>query len=303
MFGQPQQQQQQQLQGPQIPAQAALQAHLDASARQEELRVTSALERIHRAYQGTAVATETQSAPFTTVLYNPATTQMRQEQWLRGLGVADDAIPGQYQPIVPPQPAALCTADWMNAVIRNPEAQKFMPIPVVGAPALLARAQAQQEQAAMSVQQLDLLRDSQECIRRKLQNSVATLEQVERRHWHLRKRMVDAMRKVELARCLNLPLQVEELQGMTKMMELSKHVDHQLRHAVGHVKERVHSTPLVRPNVTSIPDPEQLKQVLTMHRNALTKLAMDVQRDRHDLDLIQKRVSATSKVHLPLTQS
>ena len=292
-FGASTQQQQQ----PVVPAQAAMQAHLTASALQEEQRVTKALENIQLAYGGMAPATETKSAPFTSIVYNASTSQMRQEQLVRGIGVD-----GTTPPIAPPKPTQISESDWLTAVVRNPDNANLMPIPLVGATALLARSMSHQEQVNSHMGQLASIQEARDNLREHYEGTCAQLNSIERTYTHLRMKLLSVMKKVELIRCLHHPLQQDEIVVMKKLKQLVDQVAHLQRTLNDWMDNAARSQqPLRRPHVTDMPDPEQLKTVLIQHRNALAQLTSTVQRDLHDLDLIQKRVE--SKVTVPRPQS
>lgn len=324
IFGRPLQPQQPQV--PQIPAQAALQAHMDASARQEEARVQQQLEQIHRAYTCTAPAKSSmQSSDFCEILYNPATPEYQQQQWLQGLGVGGGGGgDGQYQhpsrppPILPPnKPPQVAQRAWEQAVVRNPDRQQYMPIAVVGATSLQARLTSQQEQVNLILKQLETLQKSHDVTQERYERArdrLKTMLQVQNAQ---QKRLMDIMRRVELARCYNNPLQPDEIKAMQKAAELYRKVD-QLAHNLRIVEDQARSTTTVTtkqqqlqpaPSSSSdqltttvssastvdVPDKEQLKAILKEHRDELTKCTTMMDKDMRDLKLIARRVESSSK--------
>lgn len=290
-FGQQQQNQQQY----QVPEQAARQALLDASARQEEQRVQAALEKLNNAYQGTEVATETKSAHFSAILYNSTSPEIRQQQWLQGVG-----LDGKLPPVAPPRPLQISESDWTSAVVRNPDYENCMPVALVGARALQARGQGQQEQANTCIQQLNAIQEAVDVIRDRNHDANARLVQTDREQARLRKRMLAVMRKVEILRCFNQPLQRNEMAAMLKLAELEKDIHQNIHPALQQLADKVRTNAPTHPPAVALPgDLEQLKDVLTKHRETLSRLTAAVQQDKRDLELIQKRV----QVRVPFTAS
>jgi len=313
-YGAPQQQQQQQYQQQQQqyqqqPAQAALQAHLDASVRQEQERVTAAMTKLKTAYTGQEPAVEPKSGHFSTVLYNPLTPVMRQQQWLHGMGVD-----GHAHPIAPPKPPQISDKDWSQAVVRNPDWQQYMPVPVVGAEALQARLTSQQEQSNVMVQQVSCIVQSQELVRRRCTGVQQQLDRVHYQQATQRKRLMAVMRKVELVRCLNHSLQPDEVMAQTRLKELVAGVD-QLSAVLATMADRTRQQPVTqqRPLMLEadgsssgggsgssggsggqLPDKKQLMQVLKEHRDELSSLTVKVEQDRKDLKLVQQRVDSVA---------
>lgn len=294
MFGAPAssggfgQQQHQQQQYPQVPEQAAKLALLDASARQEEYRVQSALEKLNNAYQGTEMATDTKSAHFSVTLYNAASPEIRQQQWLQGVG-----LDGKLPPIAPPRPLQISESDWTRAVVRNPDYENYMPVALVGARALQARGQGQQEQANTCIQQLNAIQEVVHVIRDRNLDANARLAETEREQARLRKRMLAVMRKVEIMRCFNLPLLQNEMEAKLKLDQLEKQINQNIHPALQQLAEKVRANAPTIPPAVALPDNlEELKGLLTQHRETLSRMTAAVQQDKGDLELIQKRVQA-----------
>jgi hypothetical protein len=295
-YGQQQQQQQQQMQ--QQPAQAALQAHMDASARQEQERVTQAMQKLTTAYNGQEMAaSHKQSGSFCTVLYNPLTPAMRQQQWLHGVGVD-----GRVHPLAPEKPPQISSADWDLAVVRNPDRLQVMPAALVGAEALQARLTSQQEQVGHVSTGVASIQASHGVMEQMTVEAAQQLDRIHRRHAAQRARLLQVMLRVELARCLNHPLQPDEVVAMERLKELKDGVEH-IYGAMGALADRTR-TQLHRPaanvnmnmTTTQLPDQKQLMQVMKEHREELSTLTMKLQRDMKDLKLVQQRVDSVHRV-------
>ena len=285
---QPQQQQQQQFAQQQIPAQAALQAHLDASARQEEARVQQKLQHIQNSYTGASTATETTSASFATILYNPLTREVQQQQWLQGM-----PLDGKPRPMAHPRPLQVSERDWDYALVRNPDYTQYMPIAVVGAEALQARLTYQQEMANQCQQQIQIIGDTHATVSERFQDALVRVHQLQHKRDLLRKRLLAVMRKVEIARCYNMPLQTDEMQAMDALARLQQHADH-LKGVVTRLAETIQiiqqPQQMQQPAVADKVDEKKLLPIVQNHRLDLTNLSEIVKKDRRDLKLIQERV-------------
>jgi len=317
-FGFGQQQQQQQPPAPQIPAQAALQAHLDAEARQEEARIGQALQSLHNVYTGrsTALENNNQSAPFSCVLYNPVTLQVRQQQWLQSSVPHGEQSYSQIHPIVPPRPWQISESDWNQAVVRNQDLN-YMPAAMIGATALQARLTYQQEMADRCVQQLKTIQQVEQLVRERARNVQQELQYaIHSKHESQRKRLLQVMKKIEILRCFNLPLQRDEVLAMQQLMDLYRQAA-QLRATSAALAETAQTSARNQVNawarllqqqqamVTTTAPPEEeeedkllhtTKQVLPIlkeHRDTLTKLTEQVKKDRKDLELIHNRLAET----------
>jgi Nucleoporin complex subunit 54 len=263
-FGQTQQQQQQQ----QPAAQAALQAHQNAEARQEEARVVAALTAIHRAYSGTAVCpddgaaatadldfAQPSSAPFTLIYYTDISPELRQQQWLQGMivGGGGGGLGGSGQqegggaaaasmmvrPVVPPRPWQVSSRDWRAAAARNPDPATHMPAVLLGASALQSRISYQQESATKLTQQFQLVRDTLEALAQqseRLQREVAN--KVRHRHEQQRSRLLSVMRKVELVRSFQIPIQHGELQALERLANLHRELERTVQPTIRHLHDR-----------------------------------------------------------------
>ena len=312
---------------PQIPAHAALRAHLDASARNEHARVCRKMTRLYEAYTtgGTVpddddadedMMTERSSRShcFSTVLYNPATAQQLQFAAAAasvGGGSNSHSLQTLWQH--EPKPAPLSTHDWRLAWIRNPDPRQYVPIVVTGAEALAARALAHPEQATAQWKEgwetLDptVLTQRQARLRAQLAAQRVRHAQQGRRLWKL-------LKHVEVARCFHLPTTTAEYQGAQRCQHLLRHVvEQELEPAVTRLVlgnetsasrltlDHRHDNDTTTP---SLEQQQQWKDLLTQHRAQLQTLTEIVTREQHDLALIRDRVlgsdSQSSSQALPL---
>jgi nuclear pore complex protein Nup54 len=283
LFGNTSTTQQQQQQQQQIPAQAALQAHMDASARQEAERVRSALERLHVAYSGGASGTNSESK-FVAIVYNDVTPEQRQQHWIHGMGR------GGYVR-APPPPAGVSEKEWQNAVVNNPDPENYMPMALVGGVALQARVSWQQDSAKKLAENAAILQKSLTTIKDRATRAKQDIEEKARRHAVLRKRLLDLMRRVELARCMNQHIQEDEIKAIQRLRKILQEVDS----AKGSLtslqdKARTQTAAVARSmEAVGIPDKTILLNVLKEQRHKLENLTLTTKRDLRDVRLIQER--------------
>jgi hypothetical protein len=300
-FGsQTQQQQQQQQQQPQIPAQAAMHAHMEAQNRQETERIKAALTKLHAAYSGNATPEySTDKAKFCSIVYNDLTQDQRQQQWLHGISTG-----GTIMPIAPPRPPQISEEEWNRAVVQNPDPLSYMPIPLIGAESLNARVSWQQERATELAKHAEAIKGSHEAIQEAYKRSFYQLEDVKRKHANQRKRLLNVMRKVEIVRCMNQPLQQDEVRVMTRLRDLNEHTNEVRKHLAAlenstrttRPQQQHHHGALTRQ--IELPDREKLHKVLTEHHNKLAKLSLQMQKDVRDVKLMKERVLPPSRPYL-----
>lgn len=303
-FGASQQQQQQQQQ-PQIPAQAAMYAHMEAMNRAETEKIKAELTKIYSTYMGTIAPSDAPSSKknnFVSIVYNDLTQEQRQLQWMHSIGAG-----GKIMPIAPPRPPQVSEEEWNKAVVQNPDPLSYMPIPLVGADSLSARVSWQQERAKQLAKDAEMVKVSHETAEKLFVQGHKRLEDIKRTHADHRKRLLNVMRKVEVVRCMNQSLQPDEVRVMERLRDLDKQV-RDVRHLLGELESRSRSarpapshhhpgTPVKR---VALPDREQLAKVLSDHREELKKLTLTMQKDVRDVELMKERV--VPKVGLPPTR-
>ena len=261
-------------QQPQIPAQAALQAHMEASARQEAAKLQQSLEILHKSYAGTSHAGE-KSDPFVCIVYNDMTPE--QLQWYFAHSQTGS------QP-VPPKPPQVSENDWLEAVVRNPDASLYIPIALVGAEALQARLGWQQERANSFAKGGELLEGARDSLIARVQRAKGDVAAQERIHMGLRKRLLEVMRKVELVRCVNIPFQHEEINLMKRLVAMRTQVEQ-----VGAMLESVQTQSPTTVQDVDLPDKTTLMSIFTGHHSNLVQLSEVVLKDKRDLNLLQER--------------
>jgi hypothetical protein len=317
-----------------IPAQAALQAHRNAEARQEEARVIAALTSVHQAYAGTALAhdsgiedpfqalpygtstssSSSNSAPFTLIYYTDASPELRQQQWLQGM-VAGGQQPIRVRPVVPPRPPQASSRDWNVAVARNPDPSMYMPSALVGAAALQSRLSYQQESSTSLEAQFGLVRETLDTLARQSQLVRMRADKIAARRSSQQSRLLDLLRKVELVRCFRQPLQPGEVQALERLGTLNRELDRSVRPAVSELQDRAREQLLSRSSSggtstsTTILDycsatPQQRQEwevtLMARHGPSITRLQQALDRPSRELALLQQRIDRAPPAPVPV---
>ncbi|CAJ1930356.1 unnamed protein product [Cylindrotheca closterium] len=281
---------------PQIPAQAALQAHLNASAQQEADRVRSKLESLHRAYTSGSTATVTAgNNPFVAIVYNDLTPEQRQMQWVQGMGSHTNVI------LEPPKPPQISQEEWSKAVVNNPDPHNYMPIPLVGGVALQARVSWQQDRAKELSKNASILHKSHETVQQRVSQTLQQLNQKIASHKELQHQLLQMMKKVEVVRCMNQPLQPDEFQVMQRLQQVMQNLEQVQRVMVAiQDKARAHQETQRSINRTAnstakqgLPPTEKLLPVLQKQRQQLETLTTLAGKDKRDVELIGTRAALT----------
>lgn len=270
---------------PQIPAQAAYQAHQDAQARQMDLEFNKKIQEYEHMYNGTMPATsETQSAPFTTVLFNPASSDYQTKVWL----VQGNTGNPEARPVLD-RPAQLSVHDWELGCLRAPAG--YEPVAAVGANALQTRIVAQQEQANQVAEQIKLLQNMTKQLDERMQDALREGYTVKhnRLHKERRQRLWRIMQKVELIRCINIPLQKDEAMAFRVLSNVGKGSDAIVPYT-GAIPAPQGMPRLVTPDGSQPVDPKQVKHVMDGHHEELRKIIEMVNKDTRDVQLLKERL-------------
>ena len=271
--------------GPQIPAAAALRAHQDATARNEEARVVRRLQKLHQAYTTGTVADETSKTHcFSSIVYNAATSQQLQLQAVQNSMVVHNAsTPGPIPR--PPKPVQFTQDDWDMACIHNPNPQQLVPDALVGAERLQARCIMQQELSRQLHQQIAALEQaSQALAARRVAHQQHSIYTDQRAHT-LRLRFLKVLQRVEVLRSFQQPLQLDEVKAFRRL------------HDMGHTVSTFTTPSTVlptRPEPLEFPD-ATLSAVVKEARLSLTNMTLGVQEERRDVQLIRDRVLDTKR--------
>ena len=198
------------------PAQAALQAQMHAQQLQEVARIESSLATLHAAYSSTPAVPGSSDAnanlPFQYIFYDP----IDQHPHLHQVSTSH-----QY----PPRPTHVSDQKWAEAIARNPNSKMFTPISLIGADALSTRISTQQEKAKMLQSHTQKLIDTLKSLRQSRISSMQKIQHYQQENRQLQKKMLHVMRKVEILRCMNLPLQPAERDLGLQLANLAKQVN------------------------------------------------------------------------------
>ena len=289
-FGSAPQQQQQQQQQPQMAAEAAMRAHMEAINRSETEKIRAELTKLYNTYTGTMAPTEGKKSTFVSVVYNDLSSEHRQQMWLQGV-----APGGQVMPIAPPRPPQVSEEEWHQAVVQNPDPMSYMPCPLVGADSLNVRVTWQQERAKQLAENAKMVQNSHETVQLLYAQGRNRLEDIKRTHASHRKRLLNVMRKVEVVRCMNQPLQQDEVRARDQLRALDQQVRH-VRQLMAELENRARAA---RPEhhrrgammkEVELPDREQLTKVLNEHHEGLKQLTVSMSKDIRDVELMKERV-------------
>ena len=197
------------------PQQAALQAHMNATMHQEASSLGTQLNHLHAAFS----PFQTQMAPtqqnvmcrFQHIFYDPIT----QAQRLEKLSL----------PNYPPKPNHISDEVWYRALTQNPDPEEYIPVLVTSAEGLHSRLVSQQSKMKLHEGYLTKL-DETLVDREKFNQSITMqMEHYKRQNIQTRQRLQQIMRKFEMCRGKNVPLQEAEREAVHKLLELSQHVN------------------------------------------------------------------------------
>jgi hypothetical protein len=257
-----------------------MQAHYDARARQAQVKLQSSLANFQQIYTGGKAATEEASAPFTCVAYNPASSSYQMEaSWHLQQG-------GGGRPLLP-RPDQISPKDWELAAVRCPDG--YMPVAMVGPPALLARKSAQQEQVKQMMEQIANMRDFQVSLKERSQVALDRgLRVKETRKEERRQLLWRIMQKLELLRAYNVELQPDEIKAFEQTYELRKQV-HNMAPKTANISTSGFPK-LVMPDGHHPVDLEQVKAVLGRQHLTLMELIPRLNKDVRDIKLLKERL-------------
>jgi chromosome segregation ATPase len=199
------------------------------------------------------------------------------------------------QILAPDKPPQVSEKEWRKAVVNNPDPQNYMPVALIGAVALQGRVSWQQDRAKELASNAATLHKSHDTIKHRSAHTKQDVEEKARRYAALRKRLLDVMRRVELARCLNQQFQPDEFKAVQRLNALLKEVD-SVRGVLISLqdKARTQTAAVARSaQASGIPDRAQLLPVLKEQRQKLETLTNTARRDLRDVSLVQQRVSTS----------
>ena len=257
---------------------------MNASARQQAAKLQAALEKYYIAYTG---APTEDKDKFVTIVYDDISPEQRQLQWL---------MRGQ-RGVPPPKPPTVSEKEWLEAVVRNPDPESYMPVALNGAAGLQTRVAWQQDRANSFAKNLHVIQAARATLQQRCDRMETDLQTLTRIHTILRTRLLEVMRKVELVRCMNLPLQQDEVTLKRRLVEILKQVDQVSKLLVAAQTKAKGQSQVQSMPIVNIPEERELSRVLKGHRDTLTNMTKTMDKDKRDLALLRHHV--VPKVPLP----
>ena len=280
-------QQQQQHQVQQIPAQAAFQAYQQTQAREAEAYFSFRLEKYLNAYSGSMAApSETESAPFSTVLYNPATTEYQ----MRVQNITGNLANPAAKPL-PDRPAHISQKDWEVASLRAP--RDHQPTAAVGAEALQTRLSAQQQHADQLTDQIKRLRDFQTILKERKEAAAreGLAVKKERLHKERKQRLWKIMQKLEIIRAYGYAIQPDEGIAIQHAKRISKQVEDLASQPMPNANAVNPGMPrMVSPNGLDPVEPKIVVKTLEEHHEELLLLSENIKKNLRDTKLLMDRL-------------
>jgi len=291
----------------QQPQQQQAAPHITQTRRQEAARLEGVILSLHAQYSPTVsgpnlVGTTPHHAQlpssqcrFQYVFYDPMTTEQRQAR----------LVHGPHHP--PPRPSHVDARTWADAVARNPDPDEYAPVVTVGAEALATRLSAQKDRSTKLAGYATQLRDALSTLTVQADKSDDAVRAAQIRHGELRSRLLRLMRRVEILRCTNLPLQPAEREAAERIRTVRVGVDG-VGKALADVEERgrhhVHALRTVAAaggaggggDLSGVVLSEQGKadmhNLLMKQKDGLDELSTIVTRDLRDAKIAKEELTA-----------
>lgn len=197
------------------PQQAALQAHMNAGAQQEASRLENQLRQLHAAYTPNNPQpnqNQETTCRFQHIFYDPITQAQRLEKL---------SLPNSHYP---PKPPHIPTETWHQALTQNPDPEEYIPTLVTSASGLHSRIVAQQSKMKLHDNYIMILDETLEKRKKFHEAVLVQLQEYNRKNILLRSRLQNMMRKFEICRGKNVPLQEAEREAVRKLMEINQMV-------------------------------------------------------------------------------
>lgn len=287
------------------PAQAAHYAQIQAQQQQEAAHIQTALLSLYNAYSSNpspntannpsnSITSRSEGVSFQHIFYDPK----------------DQLYPHQSMPAgsIPPPPPHISQQQWVEAIVANPHPEDLAPTSLVGATALSNRIASQQEKAQKLYKYVQTHVSTLETLEK---SSLASLQSIQ---YHtkqdsviLKQRMLNLMRKVELLRCMNVPLQNAERDIADKLNAVMKEINitfKKLQHVqemalvyAQNVAEEVSSVDGTKSsrgadeaNDLTPQEREQVFQALEDQRCGLDRVVNIMKKDTRDVDIMKREL-------------
>ena len=150
---------------------------------------------------------------FTAILYDPLAPELRTtnssstttNSMMGGGGVGRG---GGH--LSAPKPPHISNQVWNEALARNPDPNELCPVPLIGATSLHSRLISQQEKANALSSHATQLRSTLDFLSKTASQSYNAIQFHIQKQDELNHRLLELMRKIEIIRCMNQPIQDAE---------------------------------------------------------------------------------------------
>mmetsp|Transcript_23864 Transcript_23864/g.34214 ORF Transcript_23864/g.34214 Transcript_23864/m.34214 type:complete len:376 (+) Transcript_23864:51-1178(+) len=254
--------------------------HSQIQQRQEQARIEKKIYELHSGY---STFDSTHSVQFSST---PLLSSLCRFQ-----AILYDVTPQQTLTAAQ-RPLHIESSVWAEALAHAPKGT--VPVSIVGADALQSRVVHQQARADMLQRYVERLTDSLVTIRQSVDSSQTRIQNYTLEQRKIDQRLLQTMQKVEILRCMNIPLQVGEVQwrqkldNVTKLLQQVEQINTSQVQPMAELYLSARTTP-ERVEVSK-KDQQALSQVLTEQQEALDALKKIVLKDVRDAQIILKEL-------------
>ncbi|GMH78507.1 hypothetical protein TrST_g6498 [Triparma strigata] len=261
-FGQPQQQPQQH------PQQSQLPPHVQAQNRERQLateKLSQTLKEITAAYNS-----NDPSCRFQYLFYNKVDPSHRHLY----------TCPSNVSPKA-----------WEEAEMLNPDPENLVPAPCTGVSSLQKRVVNQQLEVKRLSSFVTKLKEASAALQSRTSRSSSTVVNFKMQQEILAQRLLQAMRKVEVLRCMGLSIQPDEMTFRNEIMSLHKNLDRpqsllqEITASASTYKQMRASS--LSPSLLASEDLKALYKILVEQQTGINHLTEVVKKDRKDMELIR----------------
>lgn len=254
--------------------QAALYAHQQQThQRQEAERLGKALTSLHSAYNAVPGNAECR---FQHIFYDSADANTVHQHRAWGTG----------------RPAHVDANTWARAEAHNPDPEKLVPVSVTGVEQLQSRISNQQAQSHKLRSTLTQLRTAADDVKQSVAKNDARAQNFKNEQFALVNKVLRAMRKVEVLRCMNIPTQPAEIEYRERLDNVIRGLADLQRGLVNAVDsaEQCKAHRVLQEGVVDLSRDDQtlLHRAFQDQKMALEKLTKISKTDQRDLDIIKK---------------
>jgi len=299
-----------------VPQQAALQAHINATLHQEATRLQSILQNLYLSYSSytpnSLNTCSTSSNPqlntlcsFQHILYDEIAELVSSsisgegENCFHVISQGIGSYSNPYACSFTTKPHHIDLETWSRAQYQNPDQEKYIPTILTGAESLHSRIVSQHARSKIYKKHLLSLTEAYKKMKEASHASQRAMERAGQINAELTRNLLTLIRKVELARCANLPLQPSEKQLIHRLIVVSRFLEksHQLLDCV-RADSEAYITKLSSLKIVSKFDGEHLKfrdnklrqnilNILNRERKGINFIDKVLSDDKRDIDIIK----------------